>query len=44
MKEKKKTKGQAGRIVGKVIAALMAVFMLIAACSTAIFYIINGVA
>jgi len=37
---KKRTKGMAGRIAGKIIAAAMAVFMLIGACSTVIYYLI----
>ena len=41
MKEtKKKIKGQKGRIAGKIIAAIMAIFMLLAACSTLIYSLI----
>ncbi len=39
---KKKQKETKGRIVGKVIAALMVVFMLVASCSTAIYYLVNN--
>ena len=39
--KKKRTRGNAGRIIGKVIAALMVVFMLVASCSTAIYFLIN---
>ena len=39
--EKKRIKGQKGRIVGKIIATLMVGFMLIASCSTAIYYLVN---
>ena len=39
--EKKRIKGQKGRIFGKIIATLMIVFMLVASCSTAIFYLVN---
>ena len=38
---KKRMKGTKGRIAGKIIAALMVVFMLVSVCSTAIYYIIN---
>ncbi len=38
--EKKKVKGQKARIAGKIIAAIMAVAMLLAACSSVIYYII----
>ena len=40
--KKKRTKGTAGKIAGKIIAALMVAFMLIASCSTAIYYLINS--
>jgi len=39
---KKKNKGTAGRIAGKIIATLMAIFMLVASCSTLIYYVINS--
>lgn len=46
MKEKQETKkrlkGTKGRIFGKIIATLMVAFMLISACSTAIYYLINS--
>ena len=38
---KKKIKGTKGRIAGKIIAAMMVVFMLVASCSTAIYYLVN---
>ena len=39
--EKKRVRGQKGRIAGKIIATLMVVFMLLSVCSTAIYYLIN---
>ncbi len=39
---KKKMKGTKGRIAGKIIAALMVIFMLASACYTALYYIINS--
>ena len=43
MNEKTKTriKGSKGKIVGRIIAAVMLACMLIGSCSTAIFYLIN---
>ncbi len=38
---KKRMKGTKGRIAGKIIAILMALFMLLSVCSTAIYYLIN---
>lgn len=40
--KKKKIKGSKTRIVGKIIAAIMAILMVLAACSTVIYYIINA--
>ena len=40
--KKKRTQGMAGKIAGKIIAALMVAFMLLASCSTAIYYLINS--
>ena len=40
--EKKKVKGQAGKIIGRIVAALMIVFMLVASCSTFIYYLVNN--
>lgn len=41
MNEKRKVKGAKGRIASKIIALIMLVFMVIASCSTAIYYLIN---
>ena len=38
--KKKRIKGQKGRIAGKIIAAIIAAFMLLASFSTLIFYLI----
>lgn len=40
--KKKKLKGTSTRIAGRIIAALMVVFMLLASCSTALYFIINS--
>ena len=40
--KKKKLKGASTRIAGRIIAALMLVFMLLASCSTALYFIINS--
>ena len=39
-KEKNKVQGAKGRIAGKIIAALMVVFMIVGACSSMIYAII----
>ena len=38
--EKKRIRGSKGRIAGRIIAAIIALFMIIASCSTVIFYFI----
>ena len=40
--KKKKIKATSTRIAGRIIAALMIVFMLLASCSTALYFIINS--
>ena len=40
--QKKRIKGSKGRVAAKIIAAIIAVFMIIASCSTVIFYLINN--
>lgn len=40
--KKKRIKGTPTRIAGRIIAALMVVFMLIASCSTALYFIFNS--
>ena len=40
--KKKRMKGTKTRIAGRIIAALMVAFMLLASCSTAIYYLINS--
>ena len=40
--KKKKLKGTSTRIAGRIIAALMVAFMLLASCSTALYFIINS--
>ncbi len=37
---KKRIKGAKGRIAAKIIAAIIAMFMIIASCSTVIYYLI----
>ena len=39
---KKKIKATSTKIAGRIIAALMVVFMLLASCSTALYFIINS--
>ena len=41
--QKKRTKGVKGRIAARIVAAIIALFMIIASCSTVIFYLINNV-
>lgn len=40
-KEKRKIKGAKGRFFGKIIALLMVVFMLLSACYTVIYFLVN---
>ena len=40
--KKKRMKGAKTRIAGRIIAALMVVFMLLASCSTALYFLINS--
>ncbi len=40
--KKKKIKGTSTRIAGRIIAALMVVFMLLASCSTVLYFLINS--
>ena len=39
---KKKIKATSTKVAGRIIAALMVVFMLLASCSTALYFIINS--
>ena len=41
-KKKKKLKGTSTRIAGRIIAALMVICMLLASCSTALYFLINS--
>ncbi len=41
-KEKIKSKGKKRAIAGRIIAAIMALLMLLAACSTLIYYIVTA--
>ena len=40
--KKKRIKGAPTRIAGKIIAALMVFFMLIASCSTVLYFLFNA--
>lgn len=40
--KKKKIKSTKTQIAGRIIAALMVVFMLVASCSTALYFIFNS--
>lgn len=40
--KKKRMKDTSARIAGRIIAALMVIFMLLASCSTALYFLINS--
>ncbi len=43
MEEKKEIKRRArGKIAGRILATIMVVFMLLASCSTVIYYLVNN--